>query len=235
MANHDLPAPRLLRTRNAFVAYFLTVIAVFFIFLAIAFALYPGTFSIIEDSFSTLGRPDHNPAGWVFFSIAMFFASVSLFPVYEAIYNKLRGINRPTSILIVIFYSITSVGMFMVGAFQEGGPFAKLHLYSAYLGFGGFFAAAVFTWFLEGMKLARSNHPLKRPLQVAFCIQVAILSVAAAVFITNIVLTEMDVINFDGDPLGPLIGFPFTEWMLVLSIFIDKVFLCAILGALFDG
>nr|MDO8117210.1 hypothetical protein [Candidatus Sigynarchaeota archaeon] len=231
MAVHDGNVPFVLRTRKLFVAYFSSVIAVFFVFLGLSLALYPASFSILDDSVSTLGQSDQNPSGWVFFSIAMLFTSFSLIPVYEALYKKLHVINPPTSILIVLFYVITSVGIFMVGVFQEGGPFHSFHLYSAYFGFGGFFVSAVFTWFLLGKKIVMSSHHAKKHLLVAFCMQVTILSAGAAAFITNLVLSEMDIINFGGDPLGPYIGFPFTEWMLVFSIFIDKVFLCGILGS----
>lgn len=224
------------RTPARFLAYFVIVIAGFFGLLLLALATFPGAYSIAENSVSNLGRPDVNPNGWFYFSMAMWFVAFALVPLYATIFRVVDSKQtRVTSVITMILFALTSAGMFMAGTFQEGSAFDKLHLYSAYLGFGGFFLAGIFTWILVGIRLARGNVPGRARLAGVLCCEVAILGTAAIAFIVHLVLKETGQISFGGDPIGWFIGFPFTEWMLVLAIFADKVLLAFILAALLRG
>ncbi len=219
-----------LPARFQFLAYFLGIIAAFFIFLLLARATFPLEYSILENSVSNLGRADYNPNGWFFFTAALWIAAIGLVPYYIILLKTLWPINKVTATIMLILYLITSVGLFMAGLFQEGSVNDRLHLLSAYFGFGGFFLAGIFTWILVGVKIAR--HDGKKVMHiVAYIIAIVTLSTGACSFIAHLVLDEVGVINFDGDPYGPFIGFTFTEWLLVLTIFVDKLLIGLIIAS----
>ncbi|NMC03910.1 MAG: hypothetical protein GYA24_01800 [Candidatus Lokiarchaeota archaeon] len=216
--------------KNAFLSYFLGIIIAFFSCLLLARTTFPGDYSILEHSVSTLGVLEENPHGWFFFTMALWIASIGLLPYYAVLFKQLRPINKPLAILMLLLYAITSIGMFMAGTFQEGSTFRQLHLLSAYFGFGGFFLAGIFTWILVGLKL--SSMPEKRSTHVAwFLIAIVTLSTGAALFITHLLLEATIDLHFSGEPLGPFIGFPFTEWLLVITIFIDKLLIGLIIAS----
>jgi hypothetical protein len=216
--------------RNKFLAYFLGIIAAFFLCLLLARVTFPGSYSILENSVSNLGRQDSNIAGWYFFTAALWITAVGLVPYYLLLVKVLGSMNKVVAGIMFILYCITSVGLFMAGLFQEGSEQDRLHLLSAYFGFGGFFLAGIFTWILLGMKLAKHDGNKTKHV-VAFVVAIASLSTGAIMFITHLLLHEADVINFDGDPYGPFIGFSFTEWLLVITIFVDKLLIGMIIAS----
>ncbi|MBD3186423.1 hypothetical protein GF325_06315 [Candidatus Bathyarchaeota archaeon] len=225
MTFQDISGKIVPRTKRGFLIYFCVLIALFFGFITTAWIIFPGTYSIIDSSLSTLGVMGDNPDGWYFFTLAIWSVAIGIIPLYFTIHDKL-GREKPILGKVTLFFeTITSIGLFMVGTFQEGGDLRRVHLYSAYVGFGGFFVSAIFGWILLGFKISTLNGPEKRAIAKLFSIQIAVLSFFAALFITNIVLNGMGVIGYKGDPIGWFIGFPFTEWMLVFAIFIDKAIL----------
>lgn len=226
----DIARAAALRKRNRFLVYFLGVIIAFFICVLIAIITFQGEFSILEYSISTLGVTVHNPNGWYFFTAALFVAAIGLIPYYIVLLKLFGSTNKALAIIMCILYLLTSVGLIMAGLFQEESDYRSLHLVSAYIGFGGFFLAGIFTWILVGMKLS-GQEGRKAPKVVAFIIAIASLSTGAALFIIHLVMHEIDIINFDGEPISPFIGFPFTEWLLVFTIFLDKLLIGLIIAS----
>nr|MDO8087958.1 hypothetical protein [Candidatus Sigynarchaeum springense] len=219
-----------LRTRNRFLAYFFGIIIAFFICLLISLVMFPVEYSILEYSISTLGVTGQNPNGWYFFTAALFVAAIGLIPYYVILVKLLGSINKVLAVIMFILYVLTSAGLIMAGLFQEESAYRSLHLISAYIGFGGFFLAGIFTWILVGMMISRQEGKKTRKI-VPYLIAIASLSTGAALFIIHLVLDETGIINFDGDPYGPFIGFPFTEWLLVITIFVDKLLIGLIIAS----
>ena len=217
-------------TRSRFLVYFIAIICMFFGFLLLAMAVYPTPYSIQANSVSNLGRADQNPNGWFFFTIALWSTAIGLIPFYFVLFKLFKTENKVLAGIMILLYFLTSAGLCMAGTFQEGSSFNKLHLFSAYFGFGGFFLAGLFTWILMGMHMKKNEQKERKMLVIAFIIEIGIMCTGAGLFITNIVLHETGVIDFDGAPFGFYIGFPFTEWMLVITIFIDKVFMGTIVS-----
>jgi len=185
---------------------------------------------MIYDTISTLGRADMNPNGWIFFTIALYSAAIGLFPFYKVLHAELHDQNKIVAGIMVILYILTSVGLVMAGTFQEGSEFSRLHLYSAYFGFGGFFLAGIFTWFLMSGKIKKSPAETKTKLGIAFLVEIIVMCTGAGLFLTHMILHETGIIDFDGAPFGIFIGFSFTEWLLVITIFIDKIFMAGIVS-----
>ena len=218
-------SPRFTFTRARFLKYFISIIIMFFGSILIALACFPGPYSILENSVSNLGRADLNVNGWYFFTIALWSAAFGLVPFYFVLLGLFKNQNKVIAGIMLVLYFITSAGLVMAGTFQEGSAFEKLHLYSAYFGFGGFFLAGIFTWILMGTRLKEYSEKNRGMLNVLFIVEMIVMCTGAAMFITHLLLHETGVIDFDGAPFGPLIGFPFTEWLLVIMIFVDKVFM----------
>ncbi len=228
-ASKTAPTPSLL-SRSRFLVYFLGVIAAFFTFLLLARATFPRDYSILYESVSTLGVLGENPNGWYFFTVALWIAAIGLVPYYIILVKLLGSINKALAVIMLILYLLTSIGLFMAGLFQEESTFRSLHLLSAYIGFGGFFLAGIFTWILVGTKIAR--HDGKRAMHVAaYVVAIVALSTGAALFITHLLLREADIVDFVGEPYSPYIGFPFTEWLLVLTIFVDKLLIGLVIAS----
>jgi hypothetical protein len=215
-----------LPSRSPFLAYFLGVIAAFFTFLLLAHATFPRDYCILYESVSTLGVLEENPNGWFFFTAALWIAAIGLVPYYCIIVKLLGPINKALAVIMLILYLLTSIGLFMAGTFQESGDYHEIHLISAYFGFGGFFLAGIFTWILVGIKIAKHNG--KKTLRiVAYVGAIAALSTGAALFIFHLVVVG----DYLGDPYGPFIGFPFTEWLLVITIFVDKLLIGLVIAS----
>jgi hypothetical protein len=212
-------------TRKVIWIYFFILISAFFGNILIAWLLFPGGYDILENSVSTLGVVGDNPNGWIFFTIALYSVAFGIIPLYLIIFKLLNLYNKPITIIVVILYILTSIGLFMVGTFQEGGDFRKLHLYASYFGFGGFFLAGVFTWIVLGIGINKLDALVKKRVMLMFIIEIFILSAGATGFLANLIMNEAGIINYRGEPISQYIGFPFTEWMLVFAIFIEKIFL----------
>lgn len=58
----------------------ISVFIIYFAILVISYGFYPGAYSILTHAVSQLGSPVYNPKGWIFFSIAMIFAGITLVP-----------------------------------------------------------------------------------------------------------------------------------------------------------
>ena len=229
--SNSTPTPtRIAFTRKSFLGYFIAIICMFFGFILLAIATYPLPYSIIVNSVSNLGRADQNPNGWFFFTIALCSTAIGLIPFYLVLFKLFKTVNKVLAGIMILLYFLTSVGLCMAGTFQEGSNFNKFHLYSAYFGFGGFFLAGIFTWILMGLQIKNCDQKERRMLSLSFIIEISIMCTGAALFITSLVLHEIGVIDFDGAPFGVYIGFPFAEWMLVITIFIDKVFMGSIIS-----
>ena len=212
-------------TRKLIWIYFFILISAFFGNILIAWLLFPGGYDILVNSVSTLGVTAHNPGGWIFFTIALYSVAFGIIPLYLIIFKLLNSYNKPIAIIVVILYILTSLGLFMVGTFQEESEFRKLHLYASYFGFGGFFLAGVFTWIILGIGINKLDVLVKKRVTIMFIIEIVILCAGATGFLANLIMNELDIINYSGEPISVYIGFPFTEWMLVFAIFIEKVFL----------
>jgi hypothetical protein len=197
-------------TKNKFLAYFLCIIAAFFMCLLLAF--------------------EENPDGWYLFTAALWIAAFGLVPYYLILFKLLSTINKTTAAIMLLLYITTSVGLFMAGLFQEGSALRQYHLLSAYIGFGGFFLAGIFTWILVGTKITRLDGNKTKHI-TAYAVSIMTLSTGAALFIIHLVLQETIDLDFSGEPYGPLIGFPFTEWLLVITIFVDKFLIGLIIAS----
>ena len=229
-SNSTTVPSRIMFTRSRFLGYFIAIICIFFTFILLGIATYPTPYSMQADTISHLGRTELNPNGWFLFTIALWSTALGLIPFYFVLFKLFRAENKVLTAITVILYFLTSAGLCMAGTFQEASAFNKLHLYSAYIAFGGFFLASIFTWILMGTHIKINDLKDRKVLVLPFIIEICIMSTGATLFITALVLNNVGVVDYDGAPYGFYLGFPFTEWMLVLSIFADKVFMGTIIS-----
>lgn len=138
-----------------------TVAASLFLFLARVTYPPENAYSIMTETFSTLGSSDadNNPRGWYFLSIFFFLAAVLLVPVHLQRYNLMKSISKYGSLLSLGFYLVSSAGLVLLAVFPDngGGSFfgdlsqGKIHNFVSLFAFGGFGVGMLldFFWYLK--------------------------------------------------------------------------------------
>ncbi|MHA1791961.1 MAG: hypothetical protein ACTSVI_04900 [Promethearchaeota archaeon] len=120
--------------------YFLANFLVFMMLLLIAMQFFPGGYTFFDWSVSALGNWDVNPSpGWIFFSIAFWFESVSFWPFYMYMLKKIKKHSSKLSALNFVIFCVISVGMGLLGFFSESKGTFLIHAVAALMIFGGYF------------------------------------------------------------------------------------------------
>ncbi|MHA1732710.1 MAG: hypothetical protein ACTSU5_12265 [Promethearchaeota archaeon] len=215
--------------------YIPMVLGVFLALIAVALALYPpagekGPYSIFTHSISSLGDWSYTKVGWVFFSIALVWIGLTVWPVVPYTYQRLVGICKHTSRFAAFFGVLSPVGLVLTAIFAEnsepipgagGTEFGDIHGPVAVLGFGGLaFALLFFTCpILKDHFRGEKSIPLGRLLpQLVWFIFVVFGTLG-----TQGALSVVDIDHCSGfsscDPI-PYLAWGFWEWMLMISLLV---------------
>lgn len=218
-------------------AYFVIIAGFYWLMLLLANIFFPSSYTILDNSISTLGRQDHNPLpGWIFFSMGFWIMSLAILPYHLTVTRIAKKSNKVAAGFMLVFQVFASVGLFLIGTFQEGSEFNTLHNRAAYFGFGGFFLSAIFSWPTLGKQIRQSPEGLKQSLQRLFRIMIIITCIVAAGFVSQLVLDGLGFVEYGGlDSIefwGKFLGFPFWEWALMITIWIHSTVQAYVVGKL---
>ena len=190
-------------------------VVLFFSFLLIAIALFPGPYVFWYESISTLGVAGENPLGWPFFTIAFLCLGGLLIPYFINLFRILRDKVKVVTVFMLIFAMLACAGMFVIAIFQEMGEYARLHYYASIIALGGVFASAICSWFPFAKKI-KEQATRKGLTYFLLAIMAVIFIIAASGMITIIVLQETTGLGYI-TPGQPLMGFPFWEWTILFA------------------
>ena len=205
------------------------VIVLFYTFMVTAALLYPGDYDFITMSISALGNPDKNPfPGWIFFSLAVSWISIAIFPLYLRACRQLKQYNKVLVEIMLVFCAISSGGLFLLGCFSERHATEIMHYIAAGMAFGGLFMAAIFWWILLGKYLKATNQCGKTPAMIIFIVMIATLMGSIVGLATSQIIASSS--SFQDISLWFLI-FGFWEWTSVTAINIQLFLLSVIVPA----
>ncbi|MFX0100128.1 MAG: hypothetical protein ACFFCS_11155 [Candidatus Hodarchaeota archaeon] len=135
-------APRMLRV-NLFLA-----VVLYGSLILISIAVFPGGYNLTEYTISSLGNPHVNTfPGWLFFSIAFWVLTIMLLPFFRFVHSKLKKYTPKFAQCFLISSIIVDIGLILLGFFPEFPPTIFFHMIATMMSFGGFFVAAIFSWF----------------------------------------------------------------------------------------
>lgn len=131
--------------------FFPVVMGVFFALILVAYLLWPpdgaeGPYVFGTQSISSLGDWSVNTNGWIFFSIALVWIGLLIWPIIPYCYRRLKGICLKTSRFGAFFGLLAPVGLVLTAIFAENGEvipgwgdveYGDIHGPVAVLGFGG--------------------------------------------------------------------------------------------------
>ena len=118
-------------------------IIVNFIFMTVAYILFPGPFSMFYNTASTLGNQRLNPNGAFIFRLGNIIGGALLIPFFLGLYKWKQDNNMSTALLYctIILGCIMGFAFIMVGVFSQ--EYYPYHLMWAGVFFLGSFAASI--------------------------------------------------------------------------------------------
>ncbi len=131
----------------------LSSISIFTLGLLLSYLYYPGSYSILRNSVSSLGNQLKNPVGSWLWRVSFFLTGLSIIVVINYIYNNLRIVARITSRMFQISCIIASVGVSAIGIFPENA--GLIHYIFALVAFFGYmfgFCCNIYTFHKIGEK-----------------------------------------------------------------------------------
>jgi len=137
--------------------YFLAVVLVYAIGIAIGAAFYPGGFSMVGIYISYLGGNENNPEGFVYYNISVFITGILLTPHFLYLYRRLKWTPKWLKGIMSFFGMVGTLGFAFIGIFYQGSS-AIGHRWTTILAFGGLGGAA-FLHFLIWFILVLKNKP----------------------------------------------------------------------------
>ncbi len=208
------------------------IIVIFFGFILLALALYPpvgedSPYSIFTNSISSLGDWSYNTNGWPFFSIALIFLALTIWPFIPYTFKRVVGICKHTSRFGLLFGLLAPIGIFLTALFAENGvdipgtdmEYGDIHGPVAVAGFGGLAFALLF-WTCPLMKDYFRGQK-KVPFNKLIPAYVFFLFIVIGTLGTQGYLSIVDVDGCGGfsscDSI-PLLAWGFWEWMLLFSL-----------------
>ncbi len=213
------------------VYYYILMVALAFIFIFIAWALYPAEneYSIMKDTISFLGSsdPDNNPPGWIFLSIAFITLSVTFFPLTIFHFKKFKELDKIGAGLVLFLYIIASIGMFLLAFFPDNGgesfiqdvSSGRIHNLVALLAIGGFALGLLLQFFL----LVKDHIPKLKGKKIYPVKSFIYPAVYYIILIVMIAYTQLywDMICDSGCwPGEGIYSFPLWEWIAFISMIV---------------
>ncbi|GAB4331548.1 MAG: hypothetical protein Kow0069_39150 [Promethearchaeota archaeon] len=200
--------------------------------LLLALAFYPhdgpeGPYSIFKNSISSLGDWSYNDRSWFFFSVAMVWIGVAIWPVVPYVYKRLSPICLHTTRFGAFFGVLVPFGMVLTGIFAENDvlipgtdlEYGDVHGPVAVLGFGGI-GLALLIWGLPVLKDHFWGHKLV-PLKKLLPGTVYFAFVVAATAGTQVYVESIDAPScggFSGCDPAPFLSWGFWEWNLLWAV-----------------
>ena len=144
--------------------YLFFMAAVFGGLVAIAFLLFP-QYTLFDYSVSSLGAWHKNPAGWWFFSIAMWAMGIMVVPFLLHAKRKFEKYTPRSARLFQACVFVTAGGTVALGFFPESPGTDTIHYIAAGFIFVGIFVDACISWVSIG-KMARAARPHQRQIAI---------------------------------------------------------------------
>jgi hypothetical protein len=195
----------------------------FFLFLIVAYLIYPENYSILLHSISFLGDYIDNPNGWWAFIIAMTVGTIMLFPLTLYYHRRLVKINKFFARLATFIGLICTFGMILVGIIADsdiemwGTTMSKIHGPLAGAVFGGLAIAIILYGFIYLIDVFKHKQMDWKKNLIPYCI---FLFAAFGMGISQLVKESMGLGWPKPDwPIEHLLlGFPFWEWMVLFCV-----------------
>jgi hypothetical protein len=186
---------------------------------------YPGTYSVLVNAVSNLGDPILNPwPGWFFFSTGMCtFGFLAIFIVMTLHYwmSRVEGKWSRGYLWAAI---IGNAGCAGVGIFSEAETTFTAHAIAAGLFFGGLLLSAALAWPFMFKRAVLSTRANERVARVA--VLVVMMAMVSLSFIMLFLASTHGLVS--GITASGLFSMVFWEWMLVISLNIQQLFLVAL-------
>ncbi|MBD3227108.1 MAG: hypothetical protein GF329_02885, partial [Candidatus Lokiarchaeota archaeon] len=127
------------------------MLAGFFILLFVSWLFYPGEYTIITNAISDLGSRILNPRGWILFSLAFVFSSITITPIIINLHERVKNLNLVFSWIATCAASLSTVSFLFLAIFPK--ELTNLHNIAALCSFLGLIIGSTFYWILM-IKLA---------------------------------------------------------------------------------
>lgn len=189
-------------------------IAVFFAFIcAIAIALYPTDYSILDNHISNQGSITKNPAGHKFWNVGMFIEGILLVPFALYMYRSYQSGWPTVAKFALVSGILAAIGYSLVGVFPE--EVAIVHMVVACFAFFGLLANYYLHFLIFWRQFQRTNF--KWPNSWRFHTLYHLLNFG---FFTTIIMPNADSANasLNWDPR--IFEFPLWEWLLLTIMYI---------------